>query len=105
MAVDRERVFDVGERPAPQHHRPLEHHRLRRRARLGARPENHAGCGRDEAVQGSQEHALSRSIRAQHHGTPPAFDREAHVGERRVPAEGHRESQGLEREDGLSHGA
>jgi len=66
-AGDLQRVYDVGERRAAQHHRPLEHHRLMA-PRIFAAPGDLSLGGREQAVHQAHEHALPRAVGAEDDG-------------------------------------
>ena len=105
-AIDGERVLDVRDRRAAQHHGALEHHRLRARPRHRAAPAHCSRRRREQPVQCAQEHALARAVRAEHHDAAADVEGEIDVPQGLDRAEAHAQAADLEREHAdISHGA
>ena len=89
-ASDLERIDDIGQGSAPQHHGPLEHHRL---AAANARPapDDSTGARRKQPMHESHEHALSRAVRTEDDRARPRVERQVRALDDRPPprSEGH----------------
>ena len=73
-----ERVLDVRDRRSPEHHRPLEDHRLATpfAGPLGRRPVDAAGRRRQETVTEAHEHALAGAVRPENDGPGAGVEHE-----------------------------
>src|SRR5215510_11657026 len=77
-AGDLQRVLDVRERGAAEHHRPLEHHRLTAALAglLRGRPLDAPRRRPEQAVAKAHEHALSGAVRAEDHRARSGLEHE-----------------------------
>jgi hypothetical protein len=100
-ARELQRIRHVGERAAPEQHRPLEHHRLQTAAALavGIAPRNPARGRREQSVHQAHQHALAGAICAEHDRAGSRFEAHGDAVEDRALAGDEADVAQLQRQD------